>query len=154
MAVFGCCKTFSGKYIFSGNANFRKRKMFPCVWLHFKKFSGKYFLVFGKEEGKHKSENTSHNPEKKKSSTTKMFPVRRPRCDRDPRSRSMARSRSRLLREIAIDSARLRRRDRDRQRDRAVDRDLGLELELAISDWIFSSLARSLSFSGNALKGK
>ena len=27
-AVFGCCKTFSGKYIFSGNANVRKRKMF------------------------------------------------------------------------------------------------------------------------------
>ena len=27
-AVFGCCKTFSGKYIFSGNANFWKRKMF------------------------------------------------------------------------------------------------------------------------------
>ena len=27
-AVFGCCKTFSGKYIFFGNANFRKRKMF------------------------------------------------------------------------------------------------------------------------------
>ena len=26
-AVFGCCKTFSGKYIFSGNVNFRKRKM-------------------------------------------------------------------------------------------------------------------------------
>ena len=63
-AVFGCCKTFSGKYIFSGNANFRKRKIFPCVWLHFKKFFGKYFLVFGKEEGKHKSRNTSHNPKK------------------------------------------------------------------------------------------
>ena len=52
--VFGCRKTFSGKYIFSGNANFQKRKIFLCVWLHFKKFSGKYFLVFGKEEGKHK----------------------------------------------------------------------------------------------------
>ena len=53
-AVFGCRKTFSGKYIFSGNANFQKRKIFLCVWLHFKKFSEKYFLVFGKEEGKHK----------------------------------------------------------------------------------------------------
>ena len=52
-AVFGCRKTFSRKYIFSGNANFQKRKIFLCVWLHFKKFSGKYFLVFGKE-GKHK----------------------------------------------------------------------------------------------------
>ena len=45
-AVFGCCKTFSGK-----------GKCFHGVWLHCKKFSGKYFLVFGKEEGKHKSEN-------------------------------------------------------------------------------------------------
>ena len=47
-------------------------------------------------------------------------------------------------------------RDRDRRHDRdlAVDRAIGLELELAISDWIFSSRARSLSFSGNALKGK
>ena len=64
-AVFGCCKTFSGKYIFSENAIFRKRKMFPCVWLHFKKFFEKYFLVFGKEEGKHKSENTKPQPRKK-----------------------------------------------------------------------------------------
>ena len=72
-AVFGCRKTFSGKYIFSGNANFRKRKIFLCVWLHFKKFSGKYFLVFGKEEGKHKSENTSHNLEKKNHQFQKCF---------------------------------------------------------------------------------
>ena len=28
--------------------------MFSCVWLHFKKFSEKYFLVFGEEEGKDK----------------------------------------------------------------------------------------------------
>ena len=27
--------SISGKYIFFGNANFRKRKIFPCVWLHF-----------------------------------------------------------------------------------------------------------------------
>ena len=53
-AVFGCRKTYSRKYIFPGNANFRKRKIFPRVWLHFKKFSGKYFLMFGKEEGKDK----------------------------------------------------------------------------------------------------
>ena len=53
-------------------------------------------------------------------------------------------------------------RDNDRRRDRdlAIDRAVGLELELAISDWIFSSrvcaraLSLSLSFSGNALKGK
>ena len=34
-----------------------KGKCFHGVWLHFKKFSRKYFLVFGKEEGKNKSEN-------------------------------------------------------------------------------------------------
>ena len=34
-------------------------------WLHFKKFSGKYFLMFGKEEGKHKSENTKPQSRKK-----------------------------------------------------------------------------------------
>ena len=78
-AVFGCCKTFSGKYIFSGNANFWKRKIFQCVWLHFKKFSGKNFLVFGKEEGKYKSRKHKPQPRKKKSSTMKMFPVWRPR---------------------------------------------------------------------------
>ena len=38
-------------------------------------------------------------------------------------------------------------RDRRRDRDLAVDRAVGLELELAISDWIFSSLARALSLS-------
>ena len=146
--MFGCCKTFSGKYIFSGNANFWKRKMFPCVWLHFKKFSGKYFLVFGKKEGKHKSENTSHNPEKKNHQRRKCFQFDDCRID----GAISRRSRS-CLREIAPSIAIL-------DRDRAVDRDLGLELELAISDWIFSSCARaralslSLSFSGNALKEK
>ena len=28
LGVFVCCKMFSGKYIFSGNANFQKRKMY------------------------------------------------------------------------------------------------------------------------------
>ena len=45
--AFGCRKTISGKYIFSGNANFRKRKMFSAVWLSRKSFSGKSFPVFG-----------------------------------------------------------------------------------------------------------
>ena len=90
-AVFGCCKTFSEKYVFSGNANFQKRKIFPCVWLHFKKFSGKYFLVFGKEEGKHKSRKTQATQPRKNSSTT-------------TNSRSTARSRSREG-EIVIDGS-------------------------------------------------
>ena len=44
--VFGCWKTFSGKYIFSGNANFRKRKMYSGVWLSRKSFYGKSIPVF------------------------------------------------------------------------------------------------------------
>ena len=110
--MFGCCKTFSGKYIFSGNANFQKRKIFLYVWLHFKKFSGKYFLVFGKEEGKHKSRKTQATTQKKI-------------INDDRRSRSTARSRSRLLCEIAIDGAILRSVDRDLESSSlAVDRDL------------------------------
>ena len=45
--AFGCRKTISGKYIFSGNANFRKRKMFSAVWLSRKSFSGKLIPMFG-----------------------------------------------------------------------------------------------------------
>ena len=45
--ALGCRKTISGKYIFSGNANFRKRKMFSAVWLSRKSFSKKSIPVFG-----------------------------------------------------------------------------------------------------------
>ena len=149
-AVFGCRKTFSGKYIFSGNANFRKRKIFLCVWLHFKKFSGKYFLVFGKEEGKHKPKKNIIN-------------------DRDLRSRS----RDQRC-ELAID---LRLRSRDgacrsrseaRARDGAISRSSRDRVAWS-SDWRSAppgdrltvrflllsrtrALSLSLSFSGNALK--
>ena len=141
-AVFGCCKTFSGKYIFFGNANFRKRKIFPCVWLHFKKFSGKYFLVFGKEEGKHISKKTQATTQKKI-------------INDDRRSRSMKRSRSCLLREIAIDGAISRSVDCEiayvgergrscgRRRERKIattareeDRDLRSRSTARSSDWI------------------
>ena len=68
--------------------------MFSCVWLHFKKFSEKYFLMFGKEEGKDKPKKNIIN-------------------DRDPRSRSRRR-------DLAIDASRDRTVDRDisRRRDR------------------------------------
>ena len=69
--------------------------MFPCVWLHFKKFSGKYFLVFGKEEGKHKSRKNHQ------------------------RSRDQRRWRRR---DLAIDASRDRTVDRDQRRGQ--DRDL------------------------------
>ena len=74
-------------------------------------------IFFGVWKRRRKTQIRKHKPQprKKKSSTTKMVPVRRPcRRARDPRSRSMARSRSLLLREIAIDGAISRRRDRDR----------------------------------------
>ena len=45
-AVFGCWKSFSRKYIFSGNTNFRKRKMYLGVWLFRKSFYGKSIPVF------------------------------------------------------------------------------------------------------------
>ena len=73
-----------------------------CVWLYFKKFSGKYFLVFGKEGGKHKPKKTSHNPEKSRSRRLNVA------VDRD-----LATARSRV-RDLAVDAS----------RDRAVDRDL------------------------------
>ena len=140
--MFGCCKTFSGKYIFSGNANFRKRKMFSYVWLHFKKFSGKYFLVFGKEEGKHKSENTKTQPRKKdhQRSQHKIAITARSRIAIDgARSRSGSRSTARdrdhgaiVIRDRNHGIAMAPDRDRRRDRDLAVDRAVGLELELAI----------------------
>ena len=107
--------------------------MFPCVWLHFKKFSGKYFLVFSVWKRRRKTQVRKHKPQprKKKSSTTTV-----------PRSRSR----------IAITP-------RIGAGARTGARDLGLELELAT--WTGSSpfararaLSLSLSFSGNALKGK
>ena len=140
-----------------------------CVWLHFKKFFGKYFLVFGKEEGKHKSENTSHNLEKKnhqfqKCNQSRRDPRLRSRRDRDPRSRSRRNGaiaiRDRDHGAIAIDNtivistgrsrseiAIAPNRDWWRDRDLAIDRAVGLELELVISDCIFSSRARARSLS-------
>ena len=56
--MFGSCKSISGKYSIFRKCYFPERKMFSCVWLHFKKISKKYFLVFGEEEGKDKSRQT------------------------------------------------------------------------------------------------
>ena len=122
--MFGCRKIFSGKYIFSGNANFRKRKIFLCAWLHFKKFFRKYFLVFGKEKGKHKPS--------KIPSTIAISPAR----SRDQRRElATARDRDRFeiassrRREIAIDlRSRARASDRDRRRDLAPSGDRDLDL--------------------------
>ena len=63
---------------------FPERKIFSCVWLHFKKFSEKYFLVFGEEEGKDK-------PDKPRRRTARSHRDRRDRdrrCDRTARQSS------------------------------------------------------------------
>ena len=44
---FGSCKSISEKYYIFRKYYFPERKIFSCVWLHFKKCFGKYFLVFG-----------------------------------------------------------------------------------------------------------
>ena len=91
--------------------------VFGCI---LKNFPENVFwcLVFGKEEGKHKSENTSHNPEKKN------------KIINDDRT------------VITIDGAivisdRNRRRDLAKSRSRSrlgLELELELRLELAISD--------------------
>ena len=58
-AVFGCCKTFSGKYIFSGNANFRKRKMFPWCLVAFQKNFRKIFSGVWKRRRKTQIQNNT-----------------------------------------------------------------------------------------------
>ena len=135
-AVFGCCKTFSGKYIFSRNANFRKRKIFPCVLLHFKKFSEKYFLVFGVWKRRRKTQIRKHKPQPRKyikSSTTTT-----------PWSRS----------EIAIDGVIAispSSRDRDRASDWSWSSDWSSRSRIGAGArdraWIFSSLVRARAFS-------
>ena len=74
-----------------------KGKCFHGVWLHFKKFSGKYFLVFGKEERKHKSRKTQATTQKKIINDNKSSPTTAPSIairDRD-RRRDLAKARSR-----------------------------------------------------------
>ena len=142
-----------------------KGKCFHGVWLHFKKFSEKYFLVFGKEEGKHKSRKTQAiTQEKIINDDTEHRPTTAPSIaiqDRDREiaidgeiaifARSRRQSRSRSGREIAINGvARSRTGDCDqRRRDR--------RLEIAINDneiAIARARSLSLSFFGNTLKGK
>ena len=167
-AVFGCCKTFSGKYIFSRNANFRKRKMFPWCLVAFQKIFRKIFSGVWKRRRKTQiQKNTSHNPDRA---------IRR------------SRSRSRLLREIAIDGAISRSIDSDLNPVRSLEGKIASTAisircnlakvrsqsrsgcEIAINDdWnvcrrdhdrrgleitIACALSLSLSFSGNTLKGK
>ena len=61
-AVFGSRKSIFEKYFVFRKCYFSERKMFLCVWLYFKKFFEKYFLVFGKcykEKDKTRKTNTA-----------------------------------------------------------------------------------------------
>ena len=69
--------------------------MFSCVWLHFKIFFEKYFLVFGKEVGKEEGRGkTQKNPDKPRRTRRDLRDRRR-----DLGSRSTARSRVRVNRD-------------------------------------------------------
>ena len=106
--MFGSRKSISGKYSIFRKCYFSERKMFLCVWLYFKKFSKKYFLVFGKcYKEKTKPEKQTQHPDWRSTLDwvrrhgASRAPVRRPhhrsqsreapRCF--ARSRSTARSR-------------------------------------------------------------
>ena len=116
-----------------------KGKCFHGVWLHFIKFSGKYFLVFGKEEGKHKSRKTQATTQEKiinddtehRPTTAPLIAISLSSRDRDFREFASSIA-------ISIRCARSRSMVRSRSsRDRAVDRDLDLvqsrEGEIAIN---------------------
>ena len=82
-----------------------KGKCFHGVWLHFKKFFGKYFLVFGKEEGKHKSRKTQATTQEK---IINDDTEHRPTTAIDSAiaiDGAISRRRDRDIREIAIDGA-------------------------------------------------
>ena len=109
--------------------------MFSCVWLHFHKFFEKYFLVFGKEEGKDKSRKTRTKPRL----TLDAWLGSTARCFA---SSSLTTTSSIRSREAPRRFARSRstwRRDHDRRRDlakwsaRRWDRDCRREGEIAIN---------------------
>ena len=100
-----------------------KGKCFHGVWLHFKKFSEKYFLVFGKEEGKHKFRKTQATTQEKIIHDDKFSPMTAPSiairdCDRDRR-----RDRDRVI-------------NRERRRGRRTEFVVGCGL--CFSEFVFS----------------
>ena len=159
-----------------------KGKCFHGVWLYFKKFSGKYLLVFGKEENTNSEKHKPQPRSCRRSRSEIAIAISPSSRDRD-RRRDLAKARSRSSRDR--DLAKRRRRSRSGaispSRDR-VDGDLdpvrSREGEIAINgailpltatrmfageiaidaDWRSRLRARalslSLSFSGNTLKGK
>ena len=85
-AVFGSCKSISGKYSIFRKCYFPERKLFSCVWLHFKKFSEKYFLVFGEEKGKDKPRQTQKKEKTARSRSSRSTIMIDEQRDRQVRS--------------------------------------------------------------------
>ena len=92
--------------------------MFSCVWLHFKKISEKYFLVFGKE-GKDKPRKIRTKPRLTLDARLGLM-HRAASRDRD-RRRDLTKRQSRS-REAPRRLQSARRRDRDQRRDLAKHR--------------------------------
>ena len=132
--MFGSCKSIFGKYSIFRKCYFPERKIFSCVWLHFKKFSEKYFLMFGEEEGKDKSRQTQIK-------------------EKTARSR-YSRDRDRTARRSSIAIYRDERRDRRaRSSDNLIARRSRRSTIGALRSGLsLLSLSLSLSFSENDLK--
>ena len=107
--------------------------------MHFKKFFGKYFLVFGKEEGKHKPQPRSRRPT---TASSIAIQDRDRRCDRDLAffTRSQLQDRDRWR-----DLAKRRRQSRSGAISRRRDRDLREIASTAISIRCDLAKARSRS---------
>ena len=108
---------------------FPEKKMFSCVWLHFKIFFEKYFLVFGKEvekeEGRGKTQKNPDIPRR----TRHDLAIDGTISDHDQRKRCFARSRSRR-RDLAKRRSRTVLRARSR---RAISRSFSLSFSLCAS---------------------
>ena len=134
-AVFGSRNSISGKYSIFRKCYFPERKMFLCVWMYFKKFFEKYFLVFGKcYKEKTNPSPPGQNPDWRL--TLAISPRRKTHHDRVGQThhdrtvdreiakhRAASRDRDRREREIAIDGA----------ISRSVDRDLASTAPITIS---------------------
>ena len=112
--------------------------MFSCVWLHFKKNFEKYFLVFGKEEGKDKPRKTRtkprKNPKKKIINNRRLTGfdgavLRKLQSD----DRAVNRDQQRNLTKARSRSLRDHNRHRDLAKRRTRSRIAVIELELASS---------------------
>ena len=143
--MFGWRKTISGKYIFSRNANFRKRKMFPWCLVAFQKIFRKIFSGVWKRRRKTQMKGkTQATTQEKINDDTEHRPTTAPSIAIDGAIMISPSSRDRDLREFApsitisirCDLAKARSRSTARSRssrDRAVDRDLDPLREIAIN---------------------